>query len=57
MKALVSALALLSFVGAATVPAVAFAQDATTKTTKKAKKHTAHKTAKKSTKKKAATQS
>ncbi len=39
MKALVSALALLSFVGAATVPAVAFAQDATPKTTKKAKKH------------------
>jgi hypothetical protein len=57
MKALVSALALLSFVGAATVPAVAFAQDATSKTTKKAKKHTAHKTAKKSSKKKAATQS
>jgi hypothetical protein len=56
MKALISALALMSFVGAATVPAVAFAQDATTKTTKKAKKHTTHKTAKKS-KKKAATQS
>ncbi|GGF34322.1 hypothetical protein GCM10011611_45670 [Aliidongia dinghuensis] len=59
MKALVSALALLSFVGAATVPAVAFAQDATTTTKpakKAAKKHTAHKTAKKS-KKKAATQS
>jgi len=53
MKALVSALALLSFVGAATVPAVAFAQDATTKTTKKkapAKKHAAKKkAAKKST--------
>ncbi|HEV2675433.1 MAG TPA: hypothetical protein VGV37_12895 [Aliidongia sp.] len=55
MKALVSALALLSFVGAATVPAVAFAQDATSKPAKK--KHTAHKTAKKSSKKKAATQS
>jgi len=57
MKALVSALALLSFVGAATVPAVAFAQDATSKPAKKkttAKKHTTTK-AKKS--KKAATQS
>ncbi|HLZ67940.1 MAG TPA: hypothetical protein VKQ29_17075 [Aliidongia sp.] len=56
MKALVSALALLSFVGAATVPAVAFAQDATTKTTKKktTKKHASK--SKKSTKK-AATQS
>jgi len=56
MKALVSALALLSFVGAATVPAVAFAQDATSKPAKKkttAKKHTTK--AKKS--KKAATQS
>jgi hypothetical protein len=52
MKALVTALALLSFVGAATVPAVAFAQDATSKPAKKkaAKKHTAKKkTAKKST--------
>ncbi|MDB5361605.1 MAG: hypothetical protein JWO51_2902 [Rhodospirillales bacterium] len=56
MKALVTALSLLAFVGAATVPAVAFAQDATTKTKKPAKKHTAHKSAKKS-KKKAATQS
>ena len=56
MKALVSALALLSFVGAATVPAVAFAQDAAAKPAK-AKKHTAHKTAKKSSKKKAASQS
>jgi len=56
MKALVTALALLSFVGAATVPAVAFAQDATSKPAKKkttAKKHTTK--AKKS--KKAATQS
>jgi topoisomerase IA-like protein len=53
MKALVSALALLSFVGAATVPAVAFAQDAASKPAKKkttAKKHTAKKkTAKKAT--------
>jgi hypothetical protein len=43
MKALVSALTLLSFVGAATVPAVAFAQDSTSKPAKKkasAKKHT-----------------
>jgi hypothetical protein len=55
MKALVTALALMSFVGAATVPAVAFAQDATSKTAKKkvAKKHTA----KKKTTKKAASQS
>jgi len=58
MKALVSALALMSFVAAVSVPAVAFAQDATSKTTKKpAKKHVAKKSAKKSTKKKAATQS
>jgi len=56
MKALVSALALLSFVGAATVPAVAFAQDATT--SKPAKKKVSKKhTAKKKAPKKAATQS
>lgn len=56
MKALVSALALMSFVAAVSVPAVAYAQDSTTKTTKKAKKHVAKKSAKKS-KKKSATQS
>jgi hypothetical protein len=39
MKALVSAFALLSFVAAATIPAVAYADDAPAATTK-AKKHT-----------------
>jgi hypothetical protein len=39
MKALVSAFALLSFVAAATIPAVAYADDAPVATTK-AKKHT-----------------
>ena len=56
MKALVSAFALLSFVAAATIPAVAYADDAPASTTK-AKKHTskAKTTAtKKTTKKKAA---
>jgi hypothetical protein len=38
MKTLISALALLSFVGAATVPAVAFAQDATGTKSKKVHK-------------------
>lgn len=63
MKALITALALLSFVGASAVPTVAHAADTMThhQTTKKAthskKKHTAkksmkHKTAKKSTHKK-----
>jgi hypothetical protein len=45
MKSLVSALALLSFVGAVTVPAVAHAD-----TTKKAAKHKSHKGHKKAKK-------
>ncbi len=54
MKALISALTLLSFVGAATVPFIASpAQAQTTTTTKKAPAK--KKTAKKSTKKKTAT--
>jgi hypothetical protein len=59
MKALVSAFALLSFVAAATIPAVAYADDAPASTTK-AKKHTSKSTkptktssTKKSSKKKA----
>ena len=40
MKALVSAIALLSFVAAATVPSVVFAQDATSAPAKKTAKHT-----------------
>jgi hypothetical protein len=43
MKALVSAIALLSFVAAATVPAVAYADDAPASTTK-AKKHSSKST-------------
>ena len=48
MKALVSAIALLSFVAAATVPAVAFADEAGASTTK-TKKHSS-KSSKASTK-------
>jgi hypothetical protein len=48
MKAIVSALALLSFVGAATLPAVAHAQ---TTTSAPAKKKAVHHKAKKSSKK------
>jgi len=50
MKALVSAFALLSFVAAATVPAIAYADDAPAATTK-AKKHTTKSTKSTSTKK------
>jgi hypothetical protein len=50
MKALVSAIALLSFLAAATVPAVAVAQDAPASTP--AKKHTKHHSTKASTSKK-----
>jgi hypothetical protein len=39
MKALISAIALLSFVGAATVPAVAFADDTASSAPKKTTKH------------------
>jgi hypothetical protein len=45
MKTLISAIALLSFVGAATVPAVAFADDAAPAAAKKTAKHKSTKTA------------
>lgn len=45
MKTLISALALLSFVGAATVPAVAFADDAAPAAAKKTTKHKSTKSA------------
>lgn len=51
MKALVSAFALLSFFAAATIPAVAYADDAPV-TTPKAKKHTSKSSTKTTTPKK-----